>query len=67
MLNYLFICAGFNLLLCAGVIYPRSTDLGVFLSHLTTQLLKTDGMVFSVHSGNFQWYFTGLKSFSGIL
>ena len=67
MLNYLFICAGFNLLLCAGVIYPRSTDLGVFLSHLTTQLLKTDGMVFSVHDGNFQCYFMRPKSLRACL
>jgi hypothetical protein len=50
VLNYLFICAGFNLLLCAGVMYSRSTDLGVFWSHLMAQLLKTDGMVFSVRS-----------------
>jgi len=53
--NYLFICVGFNLLLCVGVIYSSSIDLGVFWSHLTAQLLKTDGMVFSVRSGNFQW------------
>jgi hypothetical protein len=26
-----------------------------------------DGMVFSVHGANFQWYFTGPKSFGGIL
>ena len=67
MLNYLFICAGFNLLLCARVIYSSSIDLGVFWSHLTAYLLKTDRMVFSVRSGNFQWYFMGPKSFNGIL
>jgi len=67
VLNYLFICARFNLLLCVGVMYSRSTDLRVFWSHLTAQLLKTDGMLFSVRSGNFQWYFTRLKSFDGIL
>jgi len=63
VLNYLFICAGFNLLLCAGVMYSRSTDLGVFWSHLTAQLLKTNGMVVSVCSGNFQWYFMGTEIF----
>jgi hypothetical protein len=67
VLIYLFICAGFNLIMRVGVIHSRSTDLGVFWSHLTAQLLKTDGMLFSVHSGNFQWYFTGPKSFNGIL
>ena len=67
MLNYLFICAGFNLLLCAGVMYSRSTDLGVFWSHLMAQLLKIDGIVVLVRSGKFQWYFTGPKSFDGIL
>ena len=34
---------------------------------LTLLCVKIDGVVFSVHGGNFQCYFTGLKSFSGIL
>jgi hypothetical protein len=63
VLIYLFICGGFNLIMCVGVIHSRSTDLGVFWSHLTAQLLKTDGMLFFSSQWQLSVVFYGAEIF----